>query len=66
MSADEGGNDSINKELQIMLRYLMLYNTFCKIKVEADKLPADSQTIQVDESTYEVMSHQNIGSIIDL
>ena len=66
MSVDEGDDDSINKELQVMLRYLMLYNTFCKIKVEADKLPADSQAIQVDESTYEVQSHQNIGNIIDL
>ena len=62
----EGSEDSIDKELQAMLRVLMLYETFCKIKLEADTLPADSQMIRVDESNFEVQSHQHIGSLIDL
>ena len=62
----EGSEDSIDRELQAMLRVLMLYETFCKIKLEADTLPADSQMIRVDESNFEVQSQQRIGSLINL
>ena len=62
----EACEDSIDRDLQAMLRVLMLYETFCKIKLEADMLPPNSQIIRVDESNFEVKSCQRIGGVVDL
>ena len=41
--------------LDVRLRYLMLYQTFCKIKIEADHA-STRNFINVNESTFEVQS----------
>ena len=44
----------------------MLYQTFCKIKIEAESTALTNQPVQVDESIFEVRSQTNVGSLVNL
>ena len=47
---------NIQHDLDTKLRYLMLYQTFCKIKIEADKTSSRNKSIRVNEGEFKVQS----------